>query len=68
MLGPGRYDDLCTHVREQAEAEGAIVILINGKHGPGFSCQGTLLALLQLPRVLREVADQIEQDGKTSLT
>lgn len=37
--GPGRYDDLCTYVRERAQAEAAIVIVLGGRHGAGFSVQ-----------------------------
>lgn len=36
-LGPGKYDDLCTYVREKAKAEGAIVIVYGGERGQGFS-------------------------------
>lgn len=60
MIGPGKYDDLCTAAREQAKAEGAILIIINGEHGGGFSCQTTLETALKLPRILRDMADDIE--------
>jgi hypothetical protein len=36
-VGPGKYHDLCTLVRGRAEAESAIVIVVNGKNGSGFS-------------------------------
>lgn len=61
-LGPGRYDDLCTYVREQAEAEGAIIIVIGGKDGAGFSCQADLSTMAVLPELLETIAKQIRAD------
>ncbi len=66
-LGPGKYDDLCTEVRERSGARCAIVIIFEGTHGPGFSCQGDILSLAKLPRVLRFLADQIERDAQEGL-
>ena len=63
MLGPGKYDDLTSYVREKAEAVGAIVIIFQGKHGNGFSCQLPPSAISVIPDILRQVAKQIE-DGK----
>lgn len=37
--GPGQYNDLCTYVREQANARVAIVIIHGGDKGMGFSVQ-----------------------------
>ena len=61
-FGPGSYDDLCTHVRLQAKAEGAIVIVLNGEKGNGFSVQGDWQINAALPGILRQVAEQIEKD------
>lgn len=61
-MGPGKYDDLCTYVREEARAKGAIVIVLDGKDGPGFACQSDLPTLLEIPSILRFLADQIEED------
>ncbi len=61
--GPGKYDDLCTYVREGAEAAAVIVIVLHGKHGDGFSVQARHeLPPLEIARVLRRVAEQIEGD------
>lgn len=38
-LGPGKYDDLCTYVREQAGAVFTLVAIFGGKRGDGFSVQ-----------------------------
>ena len=63
MIGPGKYDDVCTRAREQAEGLGAIVIIFEGKHGNGFSCQLPPSAIPVIPDVLRQIAEQIE-DGE----
>jgi len=61
-IGPGKYDDICTMAREQAKADGAIVIIINGERGMGFSCQGNAETLMMLPSLLESVARQIRKD------
>ena len=58
--GPGKYDDLCTLVREQAEAKGAIVIVLGGNKGFGFAVQLEPGIAVKLPELLRDMADQIE--------
>lgn len=62
MVGPGRYDDLCTHVRETAKAEGAAVIVLHGTSGSGFSVQVPPQMAIALPSMLRMLADDIEKD------
>jgi len=59
-LGPGKYDDLCTEAKEKAEARGAILIIIGGNKGEGFSCQTDILTLARLPSILRVIADEME--------
>jgi len=61
-LGPGKYDDLCTYVWTQSHAEGALVIILNGDHGQGFSCQASPMLLRRLPGILRDMAAQIDKD------
>lgn len=58
-LGPGKYDDLCTYVREQTQAEGTIVIVLGGNKGSGFSCQADLPTTLRLPDMLERLAKDI---------
>jgi hypothetical protein len=70
-IGPGKYNQLCTNVRLIARAEAAIVIIMNGDRGSGFSIQCTAgnLSLDQtpvaawLPSLLRHMADEIEKDS-----
>lgn len=62
MLGPGKYDDICTKVREEAQAEGALIVVFSGKYGHGFSAQLALEQTLAIPALLRFLADQIEKE------
>lgn len=59
-IGPGKYDDQATRVREETEAEGVMVVVVNGNLGGGFSVQGPIDFQIGLPDVLRFMADQIE--------
>jgi hypothetical protein len=61
-LGPGKYDDLATLVRERAAAEGVIVVVIEGVHGSGFSVQASGAVTTRLPTLLRVLADGVEKD------
>lgn len=60
-LGPGKYQELCTKTRIEARAIGAIVMIIEGRHGNGFSCQAPLEVQRELPTMLRELAHSIEE-------
>jgi hypothetical protein len=61
-IGPGKYDDLCTQVRESAQAKGAIVIVLDGERGSGFSVQADLASTLRLPDLLDIISRQIRDD------
>lgn len=61
--GAGKYDALCTEVRETSEAEGAIVIVLDGKFGSGFSVQADAGTLAKLPDMLETIAKQIRQSA-----
>jgi hypothetical protein len=63
-LGPGKYDDQATQVRTATQASGAIVIILGGVNGSGFSVQGPIDLEAKLPAILRNVANQIESDLK----
>lgn len=60
--GPGKYDELCTMARELSQARGCFVVIIGGNRGDGFSGQltGDLVATVDVPALLRSMADQIE--------
>lgn len=61
-ISPGKYDDLCKYVREHAQAQGAIVIVIKGNKGGGFSCQADLAVTNLLPQILRHLAETMQAD------
>lgn len=60
MRGPGKYDELATYVRKQSQAKAAIVIVIAGNRGGGFSVQAEIDVTSMLPALLRGLADDIE--------
>ena len=63
MFGPGKYDELCTAAREETKAVAVVLIVINGEHGNGFSCQTHDLTLLaKIPDILESVAAGIRAD------
>lgn len=61
-IGPGKYDKLCTALRKQTRAKAAIIIIIDGQHGSGFSCQADLITTVELPELLEQIARDIRQD------
>jgi len=63
-LGAGKYDAITTKVREQTGAFGCILLVVEGDQGSGFSVQAPLSIQMQLPEVLRAMADSIEKDLK----
>jgi hypothetical protein len=62
-VGPGKYDDVCTQVREQTDAHFVIVIVGGGSRGSGFSVQTDNPTMLEsLPSLLESIARQIRDD------
>ena len=61
MMGPGKYDYECTFVLEHTQAEGVVVLVLNGERGTGFSVQAPLHVHLVLPDLLENMARQIRQ-------
>ncbi len=61
-MGPGRYGDLAEKVRaEVGPNAGVILLIIDGNRGSGFENILTFPQMLQIPRVLRIMADAIEK-------
>ena len=63
-LGPGKYDDLATYVREQVGIDdktggGVAVIVIGGNKGNGFSVQADFVTSLKLVEVLQSMVNQM---------
>lgn len=61
-IGPGKYDNLATMVREATEAQGVVLIVVGGLAGNGFSCQADLATTARLPDMLEHMAKQIRAD------
>jgi hypothetical protein len=60
--GPGKYDPLVTIVREATEARAVILLVIEGSEGSGFAVQQEEGVTLDLPALLRRMANSIEGD------
>lgn len=60
-LGPGKYDDACTHARLSTNAQACILVVIGGEKGSGFSVQGPPDVTAQLPTILEHMAKQIRE-------
>jgi len=65
-IGKGRYDDECTRVREATNAV-ACVLLVFGEspEASGFSIQVRSDLTLDLPGLLRQLANDVERDART---
>lgn len=61
--GPGKYDKVCTSVRESTQAQAVILLVFNGNEGSGFSVQAVDQDLSPiLADILEETARQIRDD------
>jgi len=63
MLGPGKYDQVCTDVRKHTRAAGVILIVCSGYQGSGFSAQLPAHLMRTMPKMLRDLAAQIEAES-----
>jgi hypothetical protein len=67
-IGPGKYDKLATWARYRAKADGIILCVLGGEKGNGFEVQVrdtyTPEQIIEIARVVREVADQMEADAR----
>jgi len=65
-IGPGKYDDICTQIREQlgiADTGGGIALMIiGGNRGDGFSIQADLETTFAMPALLLQVAMKMQSD------
>lgn len=70
-VGPGKYDDLCTLVRDRVGlggdnlkiGSGVMVIVLNGDKGNGFAVQADALGTLMIPELLEMVLQQLRPPG-----
>ena len=62
-IGPGRFDLLCTYVREKTGAKAAAVVVVLGpEDGGGFSVQCPPELYRAMSGIFRSVADQIDSE------
>lgn len=62
-IGEGKYNDICTEVRDRTKAKyGVVLIVLGGERGYGMSAQLTAKGRLLLPGVLRLLASDIEKE------
>lgn len=61
-LGPGKYDEYCTLIRERTGARFVAVIVVGAKTGEGFSIQGEPELMAVLPDVLRMMATDMDAE------
>ena len=57
---PSKYAAQCTAAREACGAQGVILIVLNGTHGPGLAVQLPPDFMPKIPDCLRDIADMIE--------
>jgi hypothetical protein len=69
--GGGKYDELASYVREQADADCVVVVVINGNKGQGFEVHlrssgdaGNADALHDIAMSIRGVADAMQADAR----
>ena len=67
MIGPGKYAAACTAAREMTGAKVAIVIILGGDKGSGFSVQGevnTTITVEHVADLLESVAAELRRDAE----
>ena len=57
--GSGKYDDVCTTVRERTGARCVVIMVVDGDKGNGFSVQCEEAWLKYLPDILQDMAERI---------
>lgn len=65
-IGPGKYGKEARAIRKSLKARGVILIVFGGLKGPGFDCQVPLEIELVLPKILRHIAAQLEEDSNSA--
>lgn len=60
--GPGKYDDLCTEIRNRTLADGVVLIVLGGVRGPGFSVQLPFELRHRLPDILETMVQSIRAE------
>ena len=61
-VGKGKYDSALSDALDKCEAMQGVLIVIDGKDGPGFCAKMTSTVHKGLPEILRTIAIEIEQE------
>jgi hypothetical protein len=61
-IGPGKYDDICSKIRQEVNAKGVVLLILGGDKGDGFSCQAEKHLLECLRLCLEQSAEAMKQD------
>ena len=64
-IGPGKFDSLCTHAREQSGGVAAAVVILSEDGCGGLSVQCPADYQRHLVAIFRNVADTIEREFKS---
>lgn len=62
--GPGKYTAICRQAFDASKAAAVILVVLGGEDGSGFEVQGQENVVLDIPVILREMAESIERDEK----
>lgn len=57
----GVYDQMAEAAIEALEADAVALIVVNGKHGSGMAVVAASDITLKIPKLLRDLAGQVEQ-------
>ncbi|WP_146749730.1 hypothetical protein [Paraburkholderia bryophila] len=63
----GAFDAACAHVRDATQARCAVVVVIGGESGSGYSVMGPLDAQILLPDILERMAKTLRQQLSKNL-
>lgn len=67
--GPGKYDEACTLARVMTGASLAVLIVVGGRHGGGFSVQSIReVPPENLARLLEMTAEALRKDASDAPT
>jgi len=58
------YEDVAAAVKAKTRAQGVVVIIFGGAKGSGAALDVTAEMAALMPKLLRDVADEIERDAK----
>lgn len=59
-VGPGKYDDWVTKIREETQARCVVLMVVDGNKGTSFCVQSHEDISIALPELLRDTASSIE--------